>query len=254
MKSSWIAFAVACAAVTAQAQPGLDVWEILRLDRAAFRMRCVAVLPQDADEPVNMVYGDRYGLLRVAQIGGGPAREIWRSRTLDGAVLEVLVEDLDGDNQAEIIARTQTGKLYVFDSTYNLRWESQTSEYPAIEAMCIANMDEDLSYEIVILSNGQLNYIDGSQFQREYRSTQSFRASEIMVGNVDTDPQLEIVLNTGSVLNAERGEAEWEGEVFGTFIELLDVDGDGVDEILGWSDGQALRIFDADERQEKPLR
>jgi hypothetical protein len=238
----------------ASAQPGPDSWAILRLDRAAFRMRSVAVLPQDDEAGVNMVYGDRYGILRVAQIGSGSTREIWRSRTLEGPVMEVLVEDLDGDGRAEIVARTQTARIYVFDSTYNVRWESQSSEYPAIEAMAIANMDEDVSYEIVLLSSGQLNYIDGSTFQREYRSTQSFRASEMAIGNVDTDPQLEIVFNTGMVVDALRGEAEWQGELFGTLIELLDVDGDNVDEILGWSEGQPLRIFDADERQEKPLR
>ena len=254
MRARWVCCFVQTLALAASAQPGPDFWAILRLDRAAFRMRSVAVLPQDGDAGVNMVYGDRYGILRVAQIGAGSTREVWRSRTLEGAVLEVLVEDLDGDSRPEIIARTQNARIYVFDSTYNVRWESQSAEYPAIEAMAIANMDEDISYEIVLLSSGQLNYIDGSQFQREYRSTQSFRASEMAIGNVDTDPQLEIVFNTGIVVDALRGEAEWQGELFGSLIELLDVDGDGVDEILGWSEGQPLRIFDADERQEKPLR
>jgi hypothetical protein len=76
-----------------------------------------------------------------------------------------------------------------------------------------------------------------------------------MVGNVDTDAELEVVFNNGVVVDAVNGEPEWESEVFGNSIELVDIDGDGLQEILGYrTPVSSMRIFDADTQEEKPLQ
>jgi hypothetical protein len=241
--------------VVVQAQSQLDRFQLLAMDRGAFRVKAVALLPVDTEAGQRMVYGDRYGVVRVVRLTGDGAREIWRSRTLEGgAVLEVLAEDLDDNESVEIVARTQQGRMVVFDELFNARWESLPEDYNQISAMAIANMDNDRAYEIVVLADGTIDYIDGSQFNREYRSTQQYRATEMAIGNVDTDFDLEIVLNTGTVIDAISGEPEWETDSFGQFVELLDLDGDGMQEILGHTANQFMRIFDADLQQEKPLQ
>lgn len=240
---------------SAQRLRNLDYFRVLAMDHAAMRVKPVALLPVDADEGQKMVYGDRYGFLRVIQVTNDRVTEIWRSRRLEGgAVLHTIVEDLDGDGRFEIIAYNQQGRIFVFDADYSVRWESLPEDYRNITAMTVANVDDDLAYEIVLLSDGQLNYVDGQGFNREYQGTQSYQATEMAVGNVDTDLEMEIVLNTGTVIDVTRGEPEWETESFGEIVELVDIDGDGVEEILGYSLNQLLLIYDADERQEKPLR
>ena len=52
------------------------------------------------------------------------------------------------------------------------------------------------------------------------------------------------------MLNASSGEVQWEDEVFGQRIELLDIDGDGVLEVLTESDGAPLRVYEVDYRKE----
>lgn len=243
------------ASASAQSLRNLDYYRVLALDHAAMRVKPLALLPLDGEEGQKMVYGDRYGFIRVVQVSNDRVSEVWRSRRLEGgATVEILVEDLDGDGGFEIIARNQQGRLYVFDDEYALRWESLPQDYRNVTAMAVANVDDDLAYEIVVLSDGELNYVDGQGFNREYQSTTSYQASEMAVGNVDTDLDMEIVLNTGVVIDVNRGEPEWQTDSFGEFIELLDIDGDGIEEILGYSQNQLLIIYDADERQEKPLR
>ena len=67
------------------------------------------------------------------------------------------------------------------------------------------------------------------------------------------DDELEIVLDIGVVMNAETEEAEWETDPFGSMIELLDIDGDGIQEILAWrSISEPMRIYEADGQREKP--
>jgi hypothetical protein len=242
----------------AAAQAELDYWQVLAMDRAAFRIRDIALMPLGDGPGQQMVYGDRYGIVRVVEMTGGDVREVWRSRPLEGAVLEVRVEDLDGNGSVEIIALTRGGRLYVYDDKFNARWENLREDYNEIVAMDIANMDSDPAYEFVILSDeGYIDYVDGNQFNREFRSTQTFQATQLIVGNVDNDPDLEIVLNSGVVIDAVLADAQWSTDEFGSQIELLDIDGDGIEEILGYtpaSPSQNMRIFEADLQQEKPLR
>ena len=245
-------------ATSAQGQARIDEWKLLRFDRAAFRAAPVAMMPADNQSGVGVVYGDRYGLVRVVRVTDAGVREIWRSRILEGgAVAEVLVADLDGGGGIDIVARTQQGNVFVFDENYSPRWESLNEGLRSVAAMTIANVDADNAYELVIFADQQILYIDGSAFNREFQSTQTYPGAvrEILVGNVDTDGELEIVLNTGVVIDAINGEPEWETESFGQMIELVDIDGDGLQEVLGYQDAHSfMRIFDVDAQEEKRLQ
>ena len=245
------------AAEESSAQENLDRFRILAMDRAAFRARPMAMMPVDNSPGLAMAYGDRYGIVRVVRITPRGVSELWRSRVLEGGeVAEVLVEDLDGKGGVDIIARTTQGRVYVFDEFYTSRWESVNEDFRTVTAMTIANVDGDDAYELVLFADRFVYWIDGAQFNREYQSTQVYdrEATEILVGNVDTDFELELVTNFGTVIDVTTGEPEWQGQQFGQFIELLDIDGDGIEEIIGHSANQFIRIFDADEQQEKPLQ
>lgn len=243
--------------VRARGQETLTRFDVLALDRTAFRASAFALMPADNSPGLVMVYGDRFGIVRVVRNTGRGVSELWRSRTLEGGpVVQVMVEDLDGRGGHDIVARTQEGRVYVFDELFTSRWESVNESFRSVSTMAIANVDADDAYELVLFADRRLYYIDGVQFNREYESTQVYNGvpTEIMVGNVDTDFELEIVTTFGTVIDAVSGEPEWQTEPFGQFIELLDVDGDGILEILGHTANQFLRIFDADEQQEKPLQ
>lgn len=245
-------------ATGAFAQARIDPYKLLRLDRSAFRAGPVAVLPADNQSGVGMVYGDRYGFVRVVRVTDQGVRLIWTSRVLEGGeIAEILVADLDGSGGVDIVARTTGGNVFVFDENYSSRWESVNEGLRRVSAMTIANVDGDLNYEVILFADQQILYIDGSAFNREYQSTQTYAGAvrEMLVGNVDNDAEQEIVLNTGVVVDAINGEPEWETEQFGLQIELFDIDGDGLEEILGYNGSTVfMRIFDADTQEEKPLQ
>jgi len=230
------------AATAAFAQ--FDHWQLMQLDAAAFRFDTVAMLPLGPGGSVEMVYGDRYGFIRVVRLSDGNAVERWRSTPLEGPIYEVLVEDLEGDGSSEIIVRTQQGRVYIYDDGYNERWNSLQTQYNSIEAMTIGNVDEDDAFELILLVQGFIHYVDGSSYQEEYKSPQSYRAVRMAVGNVDSDAELELVLNTGRVLDVNTTDEEWAPGVFGDFIQLLDIDGDGLQHVLGLNSGRDLRISD----------
>jgi hypothetical protein len=68
---------------------------------------------------------------------------------------------------------------------------------------------------------------------------------------VDGDRRIEVVLNSGQVIDSVSGDIEWEDETFFGKIELFDINGDGIPEILTENPGNGpLKVFDAGHRFE----
>lgn len=236
----------------------LDAARLMRMDRAVFRAKPMAMMPVDNLDGVVMVFGDRYGIVRVARFTERGLQVLWRSGTLEGgAIQEILVEDLDGRGGHDILVRTLGGQAFIFDDTYSSRWSSVNEDFRRVNAMTIAQLDQDPAFEFLMVADNQIVIYDGDQFIREQQFPQVFsNVLEVLVGNVDSDRELEIILNNGRVLDALTADPEWETSPFGTMIDLIDIDGDGIDEIIGYGQAgqESIRIFDVDERQEKPFQ
>ena len=97
---------------------------------------------------------------------------------------------------------------------------------------------------------------DGRDHFEEWRSDQAdLNTVEIVIDDVDGDESDEIVLNDGFVFDARFLDLEWQSPVaFGLRIASLDVDDDGIPEIIGELTGNRLRIFDVDLRRKKSAR
>ncbi|PIE75927.1 hypothetical protein CSA17_04930 [bacterium DOLJORAL78_65_58] len=82
---------------------------------------------------------------------------------------------------------------------------------------------------------------------KEYTSINDFQASLMRCGDVDGDGRNEIVLNSGKIVDAQTGSVEWEEEALFTYLELLDIDGDGILEVIT-ENGLAgpLKVYDMD--------
>jgi hypothetical protein len=220
-----------------------------RLDHLAL------VAPATSAVGVWLVVGDRFGMVRIDHITHGATKEIWRSKQLSGAVDEVIAADLDGDGLEEIIARTNAGNLYVWSMPrLTPRYESLNADFKKIHAIATGNLDDDGQDELIVNADRRLYYLDGRSFNREFTSFTEYECTRMRCGDVDGDLTNEIILNTGQVIDGRTGEVEWSDEVFGARIDLADVDGDGIPEVLTESDGAPLRIYDVDLRKEKHLQ
>jgi hypothetical protein len=86
---------------------------------------------------------------------------------------------------------------------------------------------------------------------KQWVSQQSFDAVEIVVGNVDKDSQMEIILNSGIIIDSRffNVELAWD-KPFGDRIMLFDINNDGIQEIIGEFADYSLRIYDVYARRE----
>lgn len=199
-----------------------------------------------------LVYGGIRGTLHQLESQDRKLVERLR-RELWSPVLEMVAADLDNDGQDEVVGFTQNNRLFVLNGT-NLQdiWNTQEGRLRSIRALTVADVDEDGQAEILLVVDGQLRIFSGMRDILEWQSVQEYQDTDIAVGDVDGDGKLEIVLNSGLVLDALFRELEWKYDPgFGQEMDLYDVDNDGRLEIVGLGADGLLRVFDVDERRVK---
>lgn len=238
------------AAPALQAQDELTYEQYRALAWAADRLDHVAMFePTVGGTGMFLVIAERFGTVQVVKMSSRGAERVWKSIQLSGIPDEVITGDLNGDGLEDaIICRTNAGKVYVWSMDgYGLLWESLPSEYQAISCFTISGMDDDQPNEIVLVADRRVVYVDGVTFNKDWTSINEYDATMIRCGDVDGDGRNEIVLNSGKVLDSVSGDVEWEEQSFFRNIELLDIDGDGMPEVLTENGfGGPVKVFDMD--------
>ena len=128
-------------------------------------------------------------------------------------------------------------------------------EYSFLSDAVFEDFNNDNVEDVALVSDeGDLFIISTDTWQTIFPKitlTDAFSANiskyRLAVGNIDTDPSLEIVSSTGEVVDGRSGEIESRyANGFGTHIAVGDIDGNGIDEIIAaHRETSILRIFDA---------
>ena len=204
-----------------------------------------------------LVLGDIHGFVHVYEKNEGSYQEIWISEYFEGPIGGIFVTDINNDELEELVVYTEDGRFHFLDiEDYNTIWSNPPNEYESITSMCIYNVDDDAQDELIFVADGRLIIYDGRDQFEEWRSEQdNFQSTDILIGDVDGDGADEIILNDGYIFDARYRDMEWQSsEFFGERMGLLDIDGDGILEVIGEFNDRFLRVFDIDLRRMKPPR
>jgi len=221
--------------------------------RAIESFRAIQFVPGDSLPEDRILYGDSRGYIHILKRQPKGFSEEWRSGHLGAGIMGVFAQDIDGDERRELVTYTSGGRIFIFAlKTHSLVWQSNENEFADITCMTVANADDDPQEELVFCADSHLFIYDGKSLFQEWKSQAEFRAQQILVGDVDGDGQKELILNTGLVLDARFHDVEWQSpDPFGDRIALLDVDSDGIPEVIGEFGGHFLKTFDIDLKSEK---
>lgn len=224
----------------------------------------------DADPALEIVASNRS---HVFVIDGITHNIEWDSGDLGSNCRDIVIDDIDGDGENEIITGTaywedmvecqsyiyHYGNIYVFNtSTITPEWKSNDFTY-SILSLCVSDFDSDGKKEIVVgADNGYVHTFDGETHASEYSSNFiGYFIDSVVVDDVDDDGNKEMVVGNGYVdygtnisygcvyVYTAGGSLEWNSDVlFSLTLVVADPDGDGTKEIVtGTYSG--LYAFDA---------
>jgi hypothetical protein len=208
------------------------------------------------DSLQRLVLGDANGRVHIYEGKDGLFAETWVSEYMEGAIGGIFVVDVNDDGIDEIVVFTNQGRIHYLDSVdYRIIWSNPPTEYERITCQTVHNIDDDPQPELLFCADGRLIVYDGRDQYEQWRSDQeNLTSRQILIGDVDGDGEEEIVLNDGYVFDARFFDLEWQSpEPFGERLGLIDLDEDGIVEVVGEFQGRFLRIFDIDLRREKSI-
>lgn len=181
----------------------------------------------------------------------GGYEQIWRSDLYAAAIARLALADLNGDGIKEVIVALADGTIRSYDGPTLTGLRQLTLPAPLVD-MALADLDGDGTLDIVTSDGLGILVSDSKSGVRKW-SIGNAGGNSIAVGNVDTDPALEIVATAnggkGYVIDGVSQQIQWEYvNGFGAQVGLGDLDGDGMQEIVGASAWNKITILDADRK------
>ncbi len=231
------------AAFPEKASAQLDPYEL----QAAFgRFPFARVIPLDNGNAWGIIYADVYGKIYLKRATNRGWKREFEITNLGAKIKKYDILDIEQDGILELIIATTTGRILIYRlDDYTNTWENIEDNFNSIEAIDVKNVDSDPQVEFIVLAGGKIYIIDSVDKSRQWISERQFVASELIVGNVDKDDQLEIILNTGIVIDSKFYviDLEWD-KPFGERISTFDINSDGIPEVIREFSDYSLRIFD----------
>jgi hypothetical protein len=217
------------------------------------------------DGNVEMLIGAEQSLF-LLQKNGTDYDQIWAYPfdTGSGASIAAVASgDVDGDGHREIffsagpvlveldgVTRREVAR-YGTTTTPT----SGSNPSPNCVSLKVADIDNDGSLELVCLSNdstfsypatGRVYVFNAQTLTLKWMTDDLVLGSSMAVGNVDSDPALEIVTSGGYVFDGATGANQWAyAPGFGTQVDIGDVMGDGVGKIVGTAAFAGVTAYDA---------
>jgi hypothetical protein len=234
---------LACASAHAGRGDAINTKDIERVAGHFYNMQTTGT---PGTPSYRLLYTDQAGHLHVEKIEDGSLVSDWESTTLGSRATSMFVTDLYGDGKQKIVISTFAGRILIYDlATYQLDWENLQLRYNRIDFMAPAQLDNDPQQEVVILADDRLYIFDGYNRNIQWSSTTTLPATFLAIGNVDDDPQPEIVLNSGKIVDGRFFNIQFQTDKpFGDRIELLDITGDGYNDVVGEFPDRSIRVFD----------
>ncbi len=173
----------------------------------------------------------------------------------NGMVVEAA--DVTGDSAMEIFVGAGERLIRMEGVSKKISGEFSLGSGEIFKKLKAADLDGDGKMEVVSLI-GSANYfgagrivvIDPVTMTEKWRTIDfgdnASNAVGMTVGDVDADSALEIIVGSGYVFDGSTHQVQWAyGPGFGFVVDAGDVDGDGIDEIVGVQDWTAVRVFSA---------
>lgn len=180
----------------------------------------------------------------------------WISDSYENSITRMTLSDMDDDDIPEIFAGFDNGKVLIYDiPSKTVIGQIILSSGYQINDIHAGDADNDGKTEIVIADEEDIYLFDPVSLS--LKSQIPYLTNEFSLGNVDADPEVEIVISNGRVIRYDGSAPviEWQYDTYESYdnmmVELSDIDNDDMMEIVRARSWNVINVYDADTQTQK---
>lgn len=165
----------------------------------------------------------------------------------DDQFLDLTLGDVAGASEPELVRLQRHGRVEVLRAEDFALLGSFMTASVDVNAMTLADVEGDHRQEVIIVGTGQL-YVHDAVSGVLLWNVNAAGGKDVVAGQFDGDPALEIATGSGTVVDAATRLPEWSWTPPATTTKLVvaDLDGDGIDELIAQSGSAGLTAYDLD--------
>ena len=182
---------------------------------------------------------------------GGPGyHPVFTSDVFPEPIQRIAVGDVFGDDAQEIVVALADGTIRLYDLRTNARLGFFTTGIDDLKGMRLRDLDGDGHAELLITNPNDLFVLrgDGTLLW----TLPGAGGDDLVIGQMDGDPSLEIAVTSGAVIDADSRAVQWTwADGFGVQVESADIDDDGLEELVAAESWYFVWSFDVDRQLPK---
>ncbi len=194
-------------------------------------------------------YGNVWYVLRYRP-DKGRFEQTFTSESFLNSIIGLGVADVAGDARKEVVIALSSGQVVIYDQLSREKLTGFTAPYSGVDAMELRDGEDDAKAEILLTWSTALHvYSAAGTLLWEISGV---GGNDIVTGQMDGDPGLEIALSggfpdtPGAVVDWTTRTVQWtHSQEFGARLDAADVDGDGRQDLIAsefW--GQRVWSYD----------
>lgn len=160
-------------------------------------------------------------------------------------IRRIVIADVDPAPGPEIVVATRFGTIEFWNQASRTMVGSLEANTIDLQSIAVADLDGDGQHEVVVCQSFSLaaHELDGTVMW----TLPTVGGYDVVVGQMDADPALEIATADGTVVDCGTEQVQWQwGSGFGRDLECADIDGDGYDEVVFAQNTAWAWAFDID--------
>jgi hypothetical protein len=228
--------------LVATAPPGLPFWQYA-IFGSAIGQSNIIVGPSSADRRgareiivggngTNNDYGpDNFWQVIRRNSTTGDYDHLFVSPIYSARVKRLALGNVIGDSRQEIVVMLDDGRIYFYDLTTKADLGYIDTHINQLEGLGVTDLDGDGTAELIVTTSSDLFVLNGAgSLLWQLAGAGGF---EVVVGQMDNDPALEIATTKGTVVDAGTHTAQWTHTgYFGHHLKLAPLPGASYQQLI----------------------